>query len=176
MNIEEHLLIENSRKNWDEVIAYIGEDEERFADLIHLFLNGKMRVVQRASQPVGYIGVKQPRLIRPYLIDIVHFLKSSPTDAVKRNVLRIFQFIEIPEEVEGDLFEIGMTYLKSAEEAVAIKAFAMTVLRRICEKYPDLAQELIFQIEILVKEKISAGLTNRGNHEIKKLTKIIEQN
>ena len=172
MDMKAHLLLENSRKNWDAVVAYVGEDEERYAELVNLFLTSEMRVVQRASQPLGYVAEKHPRLIRPYLKDIVTYLQSDPIDAVKRNTLRMFQFIKIPEELEGDLFDTSMRYLASAEEAVAIKAFAMTVARRICEKYPELALELIYQIEILVKEEVSVGLTNRGQRELIALNKI----
>lgn len=175
MDIEGELLGLNSRKTWDKVIDYVGEDVERFDELMQLFLNGEMRTVQRASQPIGVIGERIPRLIKPYLPDLVGYLKSDPIDAVKRNTMRIFQFIDIPEDIEGDLFEIGMNFLKSAEEPVAVKAFTMTALRKIAEKYPELAQEVIFQIEILVKERVSTGLTNRGQHELKKLAKIVEQ-
>ena len=176
MNIANHLLIENSSKIWKEVIDYVGDDTERFNELIQLFFNGDMRIVQRSSQPIGVISEKQPQLIRPYLTQLIDYLKSNPIDAVKRNTMRIFQFIEIPEENEGELFEIGMGYLKDMEEPIAVKAFSMTVLRKICEKYPELAQELVFQIEILVKERVSSGVTNRGGHELKKLKKILDKN
>mgnify|MGYP000026181545 CR=1 FL=1 len=173
MDIKTLLLKENSKTIWDEVIQYVGEDEERFAALMQLFFSDELRVIQRSSQPISKIAEKQPRLIRPYLIELVTLLKTNPIDAVKRNTMRIFQFIEIPEAVEGDLFDIGLTYLKDAQEPIAVKAFSMTVLRKICEKYPELAPELIMQIEILVKERVSAGVTNRGQHELKRLQKIV---
>lgn len=175
MNIESHLLLENSRKNWNEVIDFVGTDEERFAQLVDLFFTGEMRLVQRASQPLSSIAEKHPHLVKPYLAQMVAYLKSNPIDAVKRNTMRIFQFIEIPDELDGDLFEIGMRYLADVVEPIAVKAFTMTVLRKICQKYPELASELIFQIEILVKENVSAGITNRGQHELKKLHKILAQ-
>lgn len=175
MNIEEQLSRETSRSNWNKIIAYVGEDEERFAELIQIFFLGEKKTIIGSSQAVGVIAEKQPRLIKPYLIDLIGYLKSDPVDAVKRNTMRIFQFIEIPEEIEGDLFDIAMSYLKSIDTAIAIKAFSMTSLRKICAKYPELSQEVIFQIEILVKEQVSAGLTSRGQHELVKLNKILEK-
>jgi hypothetical protein len=86
--------------------------------------------------------------------------------------VRFCQSVEVPENVEGELFEKGITYLKSAEEPIAVKAFAMTALRRICEKYPELAAELIPHIEILVEEKASTGIVNRGEKELKLLRKL----
>jgi len=175
MDIEKQLSRETSRRNWDKVIAHVGEDQERFADLFNIFLKGESNAILGASQAIGSISEKQPRLIQPYANDLVGYLKSDPIDAVKRNTMRIFQFIDIPEEVEGDLFDIAMNYLKSIEVAITIKAFSMTALRKICAKYPELAHEVIFQIEILVKEQVSAGLTNRGEHELIKLNKILDK-
>ena len=175
MDIEKQLERETSRRNWNKVITYVGEDQERFAELITVFLKGDPKSIIGASQAVGVISEKQPRLIRPYTNDLVGYLKSNPVDAVKRNTMRIFQFIDIPEEIEGDLFEIAMNYLKSIEVAIAIKAFSMTALRKICAKYPDLTQEVIFQIETLVKEQVSTGLTNRGQHELVRLNKILDE-
>jgi len=172
MNIKTHLSKASSRKIWDEVVGYVGDDKARFEELISLFFGKDIRLIQRVSQPIGIISEKYPQLIAPYLERLVTNLESNPIDAVKRNTMRIFQYNEIPEEIEGRLFEIGMNYLKSAEEAIAIKAFSMTVLRKICEKYPELTQEVIFILEILLKEKISGGITSRGKKELKKLNKI----
>ncbi|MFT5821895.1 MAG: hypothetical protein ACI8ZM_003151 [Crocinitomix sp.] len=173
MDIGQQLLRETSRRNWDKVITYVGEDEERFAELMRIFFTEESKTIIGASQAVGVISEKQPRLIRPYVVDLIGYLKSNPVDAVKRNTMRVFQFIDIPEEIEGDLFDIAMTYLKGLDTAIAIKAFSMTALRKISAKYPELAQEVIFQIEILVKEEVSKGLTSRGQHELVKLNKIL---
>lgn len=175
MDIEKQLSTETSRRNWDKVIAYIGQDEESFAELIRIFFTGESKTIIGSSQVVGSISEKQPHLILPYLAELVDYLKSNPVDAVKRNSMRIFQFVDIPEEIEGELFDIALTYLKSIETAVAIKAFSMTALRKICEKYPELSQEVIFQIEIIVKEQVSTGLMSKGKHELVKLNKILEK-
>ena len=175
MDIAKQLSVETSRKNWDKVITYVGEDNERFAELMGVFFAGETKTIIGASQAVGVISENQPRLIRPYVIDLVAYLKSNPIDAVKRNTMRIFQFIDIPVEIEGDLFDIAMNFLRSLDTAIAIKAFSMTSLRKISSKYPELAQEVIFQIEIIVKEKVSKGLTSRGQHELVQLNKILER-
>jgi predicted transcriptional regulator len=113
-------------------------------------------------------------MVRPYLIEMVNGLSTNPVDAFKRNTLRTFQTSEIPEEVEGELFDHCIEYLKSMDEAIAIKAFGMTVARRICERYPELADEVILPVEILISENYSAGVVNRGKKELKKLLKLRE--
>lgn len=174
MDIEKNLKKENSRKNWDKIAAYIKDSHELFADLFQVFLHGDKKSVIGASQIIGVLVEKEPQLIQPYFQELITYLQSDPIDAVKRNTMRIFQFIDIPEEIEGELFDIALQYTKSRATAVAIKAFSMTVLRKICEKYPELSHEVILQIEILAKENVSAGLKSRGNYELLKLQKIIK--
>ena len=173
MDIAQHLLIENSKQNWDEVVAYVGEDPERMAELAALFFSDQMRLVQRSSQPFGVVSEKHPALVKPYLIQLVAYLKANPIDAVKRNIMRIFQFCDIPEEIEGELFEWCLTYLKDLNEPIAVKAFSMTVARKICQKYHELVPELMLQIEILVEEKVSKGVVSRGKKELKELRKLL---
>lgn len=173
MNLRDQLLKENSRRNWQDLVNYIGNDVSRCDDLMKLVFSGANRESQLSSQVLTMVADRHPYLVEPYVDRLVKNLKNNPNQAVRRNTMRIFQSISVSEEAEGDLFETGVSYLKSAEEPIAVKAFAMTALRRICEKYPELAAELIPHIEILVEEKASAGIVNRGEKELKKLRAIL---
>jgi len=48
----------------------------------------------------------------------------------------------------------------------------MTVVRKICQKYPELTQEVIPILERLIEESDSTGLLNRGGKELKRLKAI----
>jgi hypothetical protein len=175
MDLHAHLLQENSRKNWDQTVAYVLSHPDKFDELVQLTHSSDQRIIMRASQCVGMIVDKEPDWILPYLHELVNLLDTIKVDSFKRNVMRLFQNVPIPEELEGRLFDYGMQYLKSLDEPIAVKAFSMTVVRKIAEKYPELALEAIHQIEILVKENYSAGVVNRGNKELQKLRKIHAQ-
>ena len=172
MNLRDRVLKENSRRNWIASVAFVGADKKLMAELMELFLSKDEREAQISSQVVCMVAEKDPDMIKPYLNKMIKHLSTNPIDAIKRVTMRLFQVMDAPEESEGALFDYGITYLKSAEETIAVKAFAMTALRRICEKYPDLVEELIPHIEILVEEKTSAGIVNRGEKELKKLRKL----
>lgn len=172
MNIREQLAKEISRENWNSIGAKIGKEQALFKELMKAFFSADRTIVLSASQVMGDLGEKYPELLKPYRSKLIQYLKTNPADAVRRSTMRIFQIVDIPETDEGDLFDLGIGYLKSSNEPIAVKAFSMTVLRRICEKYPELASEVIPQIEILVEENASAGLVNRGEKELKKLRKI----
>ena len=173
MNIREQLLIENSKKNWQIVAQYIGTDKQKVKELMQLYFSDEYRVVQRASQVMSDLSDENPELFKPYLGKLIQHLSSDSIDAVRRNTMRIFQTLDVPEEFEGELFEKGMTFIRSLEEPKAVKAFSITALRRICEKYPELAVELIPLVEILVEENVSPGLTNRAEKELKLLRKLV---
>ncbi|WP_083261355.1 hypothetical protein [Crocinitomix algicola] len=176
MDIKKQLLIENSKANWQCVSVYVGSDPRRFSELMDCFFSKDVRIVQRSSQPVGAIGAKHPHLLLPYLQPLLDYLNQNPIDAVQRNVMRALQYLDIPEEFEGPYFDQALVYLKSPHSAIAVKAFAMTVLANICEKYPELSHEVIAQLEILIREEVSKGVTARGKKELKKLRKLVKLN
>ena len=169
MDYRRRLESGNSKEIWGAIVNDIGSDPEKFSQIINIFLSDNYRLVQRVSQVIGIIGEKQPQLIAPYLPKLLDLLTTDTIDAVKRNVLRIFQFIDIPKELEGKLFDVALTFLQSNEEAIAIRVFSMTSLRKICENHPELCQEIIPTIEIILSENKSGGIQSRGKSELKKL-------
>jgi hypothetical protein len=166
MDYRRGLKERNSKQLWIEIFNDVGSDKHKLSELMELFLGDDKRLAQSSSQPVGMIGEKKIELIQPYLVKMVKHLKTNPIDGVKRNILRTFQFNSIPIEVEGEFFDITLNYLISISEAVAIKAFSMIVIRKICQKYPELTQEVIPIIERLVEESESSGIKHRGNKEL----------
>jgi len=165
---------ENSRKNWLVAAAFVGKDPKRVSDLMELFFSKDNREIQVCSQVVSEVSDAYPELILPYLPKMILHLKTNPIDAFKRITIRFCQSVTIPEEVEGELFEHGIAFLKSAEAPIAVKAYAITALSRLCEKYPELAAELIPHIELLLEEKPTPAVANRGEKELKKLRRLIK--
>lgn len=171
MNLREEILREHSKDQRDYIVNYIGNDEHRFEELMHLFLKDDYKVTQRASWVVSECTERFPFLITPYLNSIILNLRNEVHDAVKRNTIRILQFVEIPESLFGITAEFCFELLASKKEPVAIKAFSMTVLLEIVKKIPELKIEL----QILIEDQMpysSPGFTSRGNKTLKALKKI----
>ena len=68
-------------------------------------------------------------------------------DSVKRNVIRILQFIPIPDTLLGEVASVCFNYLASPNEPIAVRVFSMTVLANIAQKEPGLKNELRLTIE-----------------------------
>ncbi|GAA0890380.1 hypothetical protein GCM10009122_00580 [Fulvivirga kasyanovii] len=168
VDIRKELLKEHSKSNANRIARYISNDPTRFDVLMKLFLSNEYRVTQRAAQVVSMCAENHPGLIRPYLKQMILNLRNDVHDAVKRNTLRILQDIELQENLQGDMTDIGFQLLTSAREPVAVKVFAMTVLANICKKEPDLKNEL----QIIIEDQMpyaSAGFISRGNKILKRL-------
>jgi hypothetical protein len=98
MNLHQEVLQVNSKTSCHKIVAYIGTDEKIFAELIKIFLNDNIRSTQAASGIINECIENNPFLIKPYFsvfIDKLH--EPNIHDAAKRNILRAWQFVEIPE-------------------------------------------------------------------------------
>ena len=141
--IREMLLEEHSKRQCDRITGYIGTDRQKFGSLMHLFFSGEPVIAQRAAWPMSYCVRKYPGLIQPYVGQIIRNLKKKGLhDAILRNSLRLLQEMEIPRKYHGQLMDTCFNFIGTHETAVAIKAFALSILGNLAEEYPDILPEL----------------------------------
>lgn len=148
MDLRNEILKEHSKRQALRIAAWIGPDKKRFKQLMELFLEGEYRVTQRSAWIVGCCADRFPFLIAPWLGKMIKRMQEPGVHvAVKRNVVRILQFVEIPASLLGTVVSLCFNYLASADEAIAVRALSMTVLLNASEKEPDLRKELQSLIE-----------------------------
>ena len=171
MNLREEILKEHSKKQTQKIVSFIGDDIKLFAQLMNLFFANEYRVTQRSAWVVSECFQNHPELVDVYLKSLIENLNNQVHDAVKRNTLRMLQFITIPKDLQGMAFENCMKLLLNIEEPIAVKAFAMTVLSNICKQEPDLKNEL----KIVIEEQLpygSPGFKSRANKVLKEWQKL----
>jgi hypothetical protein len=143
VDIRQSLLAEHSKPQTMRIVEFIGADEKRFAELMKIFFAGEYRLTQRAAWPLNYCAEQHPELIQPYLPKLLNCLNRDDVhDAVKRNIVRLLQFIEIPEKSHAKVYSLCIDLLDNPNEAVAVRVFAMTVAARIAKSEPVLMNEL----------------------------------
>lgn len=143
MDIRQALMAEHSKRQTMAIVEYIGEDPKRFAELMKVFFAGEYRLTQRAAWPMNYCAERHPELILPYLPKLLDCLKREDMhDAVRRNVVRLLQYIEIPKRLAGKVYSHCIDLLDDAYQPIAVRVFAMTVASRIAKSEPDLMNEL----------------------------------
>jgi hypothetical protein len=148
MNLVAELSKPHSLAVKNKVIRYVGTDPKRFDELMTIFLGDTYRLTQWAGWPLSDIVRKHPTLIKPYLKPLLKSIDRPRMHvAVKRNVMRMFQFIDIPGNLGGLAFDKAFKLFSDTSEPVAVRVFAMTVMMKIAMKEPGLKNEVAIAIE-----------------------------
>lgn len=170
MNLMESIAKEHSKAQRDRIIKYVGSNQARFNRLISIFLAGPYRITQRAAWPLSYCVERHPELIRPHLRKILLNLgRPGITDAVKRNTVRLLQFIPIPKSLQGLAAQTCYRLFENQKEPIAVRVFAMTVLSNLASEQPELKRELRMMIEDQLPYA-SAGFRSRARKVLKQLS------
>jgi len=151
MNLREEILKEHSKSQRDKIVSWVGDSQQRFNELFSLFLNDEYRVKQRAAWPVSYCVQAHPEFINNNFGKLLRNLeKPSLHDSIKRNSIRLLQHVAIPKKYQGQVMNVCFEYLESPTEAVAIKAFSLTVLGSLAKQYP----EIIPEVKLLIEDQL----------------------
>ena len=150
-NLREHILKEHSKAQCTNIVNWVGASQQRFDELFGLFLHDEYRVVQRAAWPVSYCVIAHPGFITKHWNSLIKNLqKPNLHNAVKRNSIRLLQDITIPKKYQGQIMDICFKYVESPTEAVAVKAFSLTVLKNLSKQYPEILPE----IKLIIEEQL----------------------
>jgi hypothetical protein len=164
MYLEQEILKEHSKEQCSKIVDWVGDSQVRFDELFALFLLGNYRITQRASWPLSYCVEAHPAFMKKNFDKLLTNLEIPGIhDAVKRNTIRLLQYVTIPEEFQGRVMDICFAYVASPTEAVAVKAFSLTVLGSLAKIYPDILPE----IKLLIEEQLphqTAAFKSRAKH------------
>ena len=166
--LADRLLAGNTRFNMNLVASYIGDDQEKFDELIELMLNADKPLRQRAAWALSIITDNKPRLIKPHETKLIEAFEDFSHTALHRCVLRYFASVEISEEKMGEMLNLCYKYLLDNKMPPAVKVHAMQIIFNISEKEPDLKVELKLTLESIIDEGVPA-IKSRGGQILKKL-------
>lgn len=162
MNIRDALVTEHSKRQTTAIVNYIDGDPTRFRELMGLFLGPVYRVSQRAAWAVSYCIEHDPHLVKPYFKRLIEQLENEDSHvAVRRNVARLLQFVEIPKRFEGRIFDACYNLTDDPKQPVALRVFAMTVAANIAKNEPELLAELRTMVN-KYSSHMSAGFRGRA--------------
>ena len=169
MDIRKELLKSHSLTQCKKNVRYLNGDRERFSELVDTFLSGPYRITQRAAWPLGVAVEAHPALIKPHLKKLIEFAaRADVHPAVKRNVLRMLQFTELPAALHGRIADLAFSGLSDRKAPVAIRVFAMSVLSRLTRHHPEFKNDL----RVLIEDELSMAspaFLSRGRKVLKEL-------
>ncbi len=167
--IQECLDAGHNKALRDDIVSYVGHSKTRMKELMIYFFHEKWRYNQRSAWAIGEIGTNYPKLIYPYLEKMLANLDIASHNAVIRNTMKVISEIDIPEKLEGEIFDRSMKYLEDAKAPVAVRCYSINILENIAANYPELQEDLV----AVLKEHLphgSAGLKYRCRRAIKRFS------
>jgi len=165
MNIKEQLEVELSRWNVDYVSGFVGDDPDRFRELWNIMFPENYPTSPRAAWAIEIIIEKYPHLLDPYLVQLLVTLPGIQHDGIKRHMMKILTYREIPEKYLGKLIDLCFEWIERNDLPVAVKVHSMQVIFNTMPKYPELKDEFIAVLEDQMP-KNSVGFKSRAGRLI----------
>lgn len=137
------LLEDNHKTQVEKVQQWVGNNAGRCTQLIEIVLGDDEHMARRAAWPMSYVAEAHPQLALPHLPALVKLLQQPNIhNGITRNIIRLLQFVSIPEPLHGEVMDRCFRYIEDLQEKPAIKAFAMTVLHNLSQHYPEIVPEI----------------------------------
>lgn len=148
MKLRETILEEHSKLQCDKIVKWVNGKQDHFDQLFALMLTGEKQVAQRAAWPISSSIILHPVLLNKHWRSLLNNLrKKNIHDAVKRNSMKVLSTVSIPHKNEGEIMSLCFAYVASFTESIAVKAYALTVLHKLAESYPEIIPEIKLLIE-----------------------------
>ena len=174
LNLREEILTEHNKAQAQKIVQWIGTSQKRMDELVHLFTTDEYRVVQRAAWPIGLLAETQPQLLQKHLSLFVSLLrKPGLHNAVRRNITRILQYLQIPEELKGEVMDACFSFICDVQEKAAVKAFSLMILEQLSKEYPEILPEIVTVIEERWQYE-TAAFHSRAKKILKKSKKLLD--
>ena len=171
MNFENELAERLDRSQMMTLVDYVGDNSDRFEPLFEIFCFGPTRLAQRASWVVSNCVEKWPSLIEGKFEVLLKQIEEPTHAAIKRNAVRLLQFIDIPNEWQGQIYQKCFDLAHSPKEAIAVRSFSLQVLFQIARDQPFLLEELEELLHDCARSD-SAGIISRVKNLRMKIAKI----
>jgi 8-oxo-dGTP diphosphatase len=163
-----------SMQEADWVATSAVENPAIFLKLLKYSYSSDKRLAFRASWTLTKVCDKYPEMISPYLSEIIEALPGVANESILRSFLRILSLSNLEDLTgrhHGLLADYGFAALNSGLSAIAIKAYTMEILYKLSLIYPELANELVSSIRIVMEDG-SAGIVAKGQIILKRITGI----
>lgn len=159
----------DSWENIELVTKNIIQNPKEFDVLMSVALHHPKQKSWRAAYLVDKIHDEVPKIVIPYLPEIIEKLEIEDNASKRRHWLKLISMNPVDESHFGFLFDYCIKTFTSAKEAIAVRVHAMQILYNISEREPDLKPEVLEIIEHELEYHSTAGIRSRGVKLVKKL-------
>lgn len=136
--------------------------------LVDLTRDSDTKIAWRAAYLLDKIHDSEPKIVQPYLKNIIQIAENTGNPSIRRHYLRILTHYDLSNKVSGVFIDLCFRWLHEEKVKTAVKAHAMQLLYNLTKKYPELIPELKASLKKLPANS-SAGVQNRANKLLLKL-------
>lgn len=172
VNIKDELIADIRTFKAPELAKTILKNNQA-ADLISLAFEKDHLLSSRAMWVMGHCSDLDYNFIKPYHVKLINRLKNKNLhNGVIRNTLRLFQKYPVPKKSEAFILDKCFEYVKNPLEAIAVRAFAITVIFNIAKPYPELLNELLIILNHMSETEDGPGIRSRVKNTIRDIHKL----
>jgi len=129
-----------------EMVTYLTSHPEDFEEAINLAVTDKQPLSWRAAWLLWGSMVYNDNKVVKHVNEIVKALPSRKHSQL-RDLLMVLQKIDLPEDVEGEVFDISMKTWEDVGKIASVRFAGLKMLIKIVNKHPELKHELEFLTE-----------------------------
>ena len=172
MDYRVQLLRPLSKRYIDQMVENIILCPLDFPVLFQLLFDEDEKVAWRAAWACSKISEQKPDLFTQQQIDEIVILSLSTLyGGVRRGCLSMLFYLPLPNPIPVELINCSFDWMVSPKSPIAVQAYAMKILYRICLQEPDLKLELIAFLETIDYQSYSAGFNSTRKNILKSLNK-----
>ena len=165
------LAVLGSRFNRESFMAKLNSDPSEFNEALEIALGNYQPQSWRAAWILNHSTTKNDERLQASLAQFIANL-SAKGDGHQREILKILQKMDIPEDLEGTLFDKSVTIWEDIAKSPSVRMVAFKVLVKIAAHYPEMKNEISFLVQDHYLSSLSPGIRNSMLREVKKLEKI----
>ncbi|WP_372949506.1 hypothetical protein [Mariniphaga sp.] len=169
MTKEELLDLIVSWENLPLLVRQLETDYENLKLLMDLAFENNHPKSWRAAYIADKINDNHPKLIAPFICEMILRLKTEKSSSKKRHYLKIISQQQFSRKYHSLLVDSCLECFTSASEPIANRVHAMQILFNISEKEPGFKSELLSIIEHEIELHPTPGIVSRGKKLVRKL-------
>jgi len=124
----------------------------------------------RAMWALGYVNESHESFLVPYLHDVAEMTIATKHLGKKRELLKILLQHPLSADFSGELLDDCFNTIVSRDAPVGLRMYAMEMIAKFCEVYPELIPEYIAMLEDIVAEPPSVGMKGRALKLVKRFS------
>jgi hypothetical protein len=135
-------------KQIKKLASEIADSNDLFQNLLSVIYSKEDAEAITASWILTHAFEMYPDLMKDEIAQkLLERVKLVSSGTIKRNIIRLFQFVELDQNRAFQLLQVTFDCFKNVNEEIAIRAFALTCLEKHIQFFPEMLEEILFLIE-----------------------------